>query len=381
MKASQEANPGAALLRPGKAIGETSNPMLRLDGSYGEGGGQVLRTALSLAVALRRPVALTRVRVRRPKPGLQPQHLTVVKALAAISDAAVSGDALGSTELTFIPRTLRAGRYRFDVAAVKGSAGSVSLLFQALLPPLALAPGPSQLTLLGGTHVPWSPPFHYITAVFLPALAVAGVRAQLNLCRWGWYPAGGGEVEGTITPTGEIRGFIPAPPPRSISGVSAVSRLPRSIAERQRRRVIDRLAEAGVTADISLEEDSTARGPGTLVFLSVPHHAGFSALGRRGLPAEQVADIAVNAFLAYRASGACIDEHLADQLVPLLALARTESAFTCPVLSPHLQTVAWVVQQFLPVNITLEHGSPPRVRIIPPPTQPGSGGRGQPGLG
>ena len=160
-----------------------------IDGSYGEGGGQVLRAALSLAVAVRRPVALTRVRARRSKPGLQPQHLAVVRALAAISDAEVSGDALGSTELRFAPRTLRGGDYRFDVGAIKASAGSVSLLFQALLLPLTLASGPSRLTLVGGTHVPSSPPVHYLTAVFLPALAGTGVDARLALRRWGWYPA------------------------------------------------------------------------------------------------------------------------------------------------------------------------------------------------
>lgn len=341
---------------------------LTLDGSYGEGGGQILRAALALAVALHRPVTLTRVRARRPKPGLQPQHLTVVRALAAISDAEVAGDALDSTELRFAPGGLKPGSYRFDVGAVRASAGAVSLLFQALLLPLALAPAPSRLTLVGGTHVPWSPPVHYLTDVFLPALEQVGVTATLTLNRWGWYPAGGGEVEASIRPAAALRGFTPGTPDARapVTGLSAVSRLPRSIAERQRRRALERLSAAGVPAEIALAEDASARGPGTLLFLAERGRAGFSALGRRGVPAERVADEAVEGLLAYRASGAAVDGHLADQLVPFLALAGAGSAFTCPALSPHLATVAWVVEQFLPVGVELAAGRPARVRIVAP---------------
>ena len=343
--------------------------MVTLDGSHGEGGGQILRTALSLAVTLRRPLAITRIRARRPKPGLQPQHLAVVRALAAISAAEVRGDALGSTELSFAPRVLHAGDYRFDIGATRGSAGSVALLFQALLLPLAFASAPSRLTLIGGTHVPWSPPVHYLTEVFLPALGEIGLEAKVVLDRWGWYPAGGGVAEGMILPVTGLVGFS-AELPRTgapIIGRSAVSRLPRSIAERQRRRALEQLAAAGLEAEITVEEDATALGPGTVLFLAVPGRAGFSALGRRGLRAEQVADAAVAELLAYRASAAAVDDHLADQLLPLLALAARASIFTCPTLSPHLQTVAWVVEQLLPAHIALEDGHPACVRIEPAP--------------
>lgn len=343
------------------------NPLV-LDGSYGEGGGQILRTALALSVALHRPVTLTRMRARRPKPGLQPQHLTVVRALAAISDATVSGDALSSTELTFSPRSLKGGDYRFDVGAIKGSAGSVSLLFQSLLLPLALAGSASRLTLVGGTHVPWSPPVHYLTEVFLPALRVIGVDADVKLRRWGWYPAGGGEVEAVIEPARELSGFVAEPLQGNpkITGLSAVSKLPRSIAERQRRRAEERLSEAGLVAEIAIEEDSTALNPGTLLFLAVRGRAGFSSLGRRGLPAEQVADAAVDELLAWTKSAAGVDQHLADQLVPFLALSTSASTYSCPTLSQHLTTVAWVVEQFLPVQVRLHEGTPARVEVIPP---------------
>ena len=348
-----------------------------LDASRGEGGGQVLRTALSLSVALGRPVRLHRVRARRPRPGLQPQHLTVVRALAAISDAQVAGDALDSTEVTFVPRALRGGDYDFDIGAIRSSAGSVSLLFQALLLPLTRAARPSRLRLRGGTHVPWSPPVSYLTAVFLPALAAIGVRADLVLRRWGWHPAGGGEVEAAITPEGAWRPLewerAGAP---ALEGLSAVSRLPRSIAERQRARALERLAAVGRSAAITLVEDRSALGPGTLLMLTATGasaRAGFTALGRRGVRAEAVADEAVDPLLAFLAGGAAVDDHLADQLVPFLALVDARSAFTCPRVSSHLRTVAWVVEQMLPVRVTLEEGPPARVEVRPAPPGPAPG--------
>ena len=350
---------------PDKA--HTGGPVLTLDGSHGEGGGQILRTALSLAVLLGRSVALTRIRATRPKPGLRPQHLTVVRALAAISDADVVGDALGSTELRFNPRTLRCGDHRFDIGAIQGSAGSVTLLFQALLLPLSFGPGPSRLSLVGGTHVSGSPPVPYLADVYLPALGRIGVRTEVRLRRWGWYPAGGGEIEATVEPTQALRGFVPGSLPDfgSVRGLSAVSRLPGSIAERQRHRAVERLAAAGLSAEITVEVDTTAPGPGTVLFLAVPGRGGFTALGRRGVPAERVADEAVDGLLGFRTSGAGVDDHLADQIVPFLALAREESHLTSPTASSHLRTVVWVVQQFVPARISLDEGPVARLRVAP----------------
>lgn len=338
-----------------------------LDASYGEGGGQVLRTALALAVALGRPVALRRVRVRRPVPGLRPQHLAVVRALARIAAADVDGDAIGSTEVRLVPGAVRTGAYRFDI----GTAGSVSLLLQSVLLPLFRADGESRVEVRGGTHVPWSPPVHYLTEVFLPALATVGARADVRLARWGWHPAGGGEIAATIAPWTTPAAFrAPDRADGGVIGVSAVSRLPGSIAERQRSRAETRLAEAGIAAHLTIVEDETALSPGTFVLLAVRGRAGFTALGRRGLPAERVADDAVDALLAWRRSGAALDDHLADQLVPFLALAPEPSTFTCPALSSHLRTVAWVVEQFLPVRVVLEEGPPARVTVVPAPGPP-----------
>jgi RNA 3'-terminal phosphate cyclase len=189
------------------------------------------------------------------------------------------------------------------------------------------------------------------------------------LRRPGWYPAGGGELEAAIAPAGRIgrlTAMVP-PSPLDIGGCSLVSRLPRSIAERQRQQAQARLAAIGLTAAITLEEDTHALSPGTMLFVHAHGRAGFSALGRRGVPAERVADEAVDALLDWQRSGAAIDVHLADQLVPFLALADGPSSFTCPALSGHLRTVAWVVQQFLPVGINLHDERPARVEITPWP--------------
>jgi RNA 3'-terminal phosphate cyclase (ATP) len=284
-----------------------------------------------------------------------------------ISDATVSGDTYGSMSVTFMPRGVRAGDYTFDIGADRGSAGAVSLLCQALILPLCLARAPSRLTLIGGTHVPWSPPVHYLRDIFVPALRELGIEVSLQVRRWGWYPSGGGAIDVTIAPAGETMGFVAealAATPL-VTGVSAVSRLPRTIAERQRARVQERLAAARVTCDIEIVEDETAVGPGTLVFLGIRGRAGFSALGRRGLPAERVADLAVDELLAYLASGAAVDDYLADQLLPFLALGANPSRLTCPRLSRHLETVAWVARQFVPVSIALVDDHPARIVIIP----------------
>lgn len=344
---------------------------LVVDGAHGEGGGQVLRTALALGVALGRPVRVVRIRAGRPRPGLRPQHLAAVRALATISGADLDGDRVGSSDVTIAPRRLIAGDWRVDVGAEQGSAGAVTLVFHALLLPLLCAPGPSRLTLVGGTHVPWSPPVHHVQEVFLPALAPLGVHAAMTLRRFGWYPAGGGEVEATVEPARRWRGLRAdggdggAGTADAIRGLSLVSRLPPAIAERQRERVLARLAAAGVSAEVALAADETARGPGTVVWLARRGRAGFSALGQRGLPAERVADAAADALLAWRASGAALDEHLADQLLPVLALAFEPSSFTCPLISAHLRTVAWVVEQLLPARVVLDPGPPARVHVTP----------------
>jgi RNA 3'-phosphate cyclase len=318
--------------------------MLHLDGSYGEGGGQILRTALSLAAVTGVSVRIEAIRAGRPKPGLRPQHLTAVQALARVTQAEVTGVQLGSQALTFRPRTPQGGRYLFDVAEKTGSAGSVSLIAQALLPPLLAAKNPSVVTLKGGTHVPWSPPAHYLSHVFLPALAAMGAEVKLTLERWGWYPQGGGEVRLEIKPARAFTGVEWRSPAAggAFRALSAAALLPEHVARRQAARLQARLGEAFPVEIVP----ASGRNPGSLVFLWGPQ-AGFAALGARGKPAERVADEVADAFIAFRERGAAVDRHLADQILPYLALARGPSRLTTEAVTSHLLTNAWVIEQFL----------------------------------
>ncbi len=345
--------------------------MLRIDGSHGEGGGQILRTALALSCVTGQPFTLYNIRKGRPKPGLQPQHRTCVRAAQAISGASVEGGDLGSTTLTFAPGPVRPGEYRFDVAETRGSAGSVTLVLQTLLLPLILAPAPSCLTILGGTHVPWSPPAHYLREVFLPLLARLSVSIALEIGRWGWYPQGGGEVAARIQPTTAIAplNWEQGGGMKRIFGVSAAANLPRSIAERQRDRALAVLRAKGLEARIAIEE-APSPGKGTLLFLAAERERGlgaFSALGAIGKRAESVAEEACAELLAYLATDAAVDPHLADQILPWLALATGPSRITTSRVTRHLLTNAWVIRWFLPVEIGIEgeEGAPGRIKIHP----------------
>jgi RNA 3'-terminal phosphate cyclase (ATP) len=317
--------------------------MLHLNGAYGEGGGQLVRTSLSLAGLLGEPVKISDIRAGRTKPGLRPQHLTGVQALAQISRAEVEGATLGSRELTFKPRTIKSGHYFFDVAEKTGSAGSVSLVAQALLPPLLSAREPSTLTIRGGTHVAWSPPAHYLLHVFLPALAELGGNVSLTLTRWGWYPRGGGEVRLTVNPAPRLapRQWLTPPAPADFQALSAASRVPYHVIQRQAKRLQERLGSGLPVA----AEEAASLDPGSFVFLWGPR-AGFSALGARGKPAEKVADEAVGEFLSFQSSQAALDRHLADQIVLHLARAAGTSVFTTAEITSHLVTNLWVIEQF-----------------------------------
>lgn len=336
--------------------------MVLIDGSYGEGGGQVLRTALALAALTGQPARFEHIRAKRRKPGLRPQHLTAVRAAAAVCGAHLEGDGLGSQTLTFVPAgPPRCGEYTFDVAEVAqgGSAGSVGLVLQTVLLPLALAEGESHLTLRGGTHVPWSPPVSYLEHVFLPALARMDVHAQVELVRWGFYPAGGGEIQVQITGRGG-----PLPPIiltergklHRVWGTAAVMNLPAHIPQRMAARARNVLAEAGLQAQVEPRRLRGA-GPGAGIFLFAEYahvSTGFTAYGRKGLPAERVAEAACENLLAHHRSGAPADPHLADQLVLPMALAEGESQVVTSQVSQHLLTNVWVVRQFLARELRAE---------------------------
>lgn len=331
---------------------------IRIDGSYGEGGGQILRTALALSAITGRPLELFDIRKGRKNPGLGNQHLACVRILAEIAQAEVDGGRLGSTRLRFVPHEIQAGEFVCDVAEARGSAGSVMLILQAILPVLCCAPAPSRVILRGGTHVPWSPPFQYVQWVLLPMLQRVGVDASLELIKAGWYPQGGGEVRLTVRPT---QRWLPNAwnsrgPVRRVTGVSLLSNLPDAIAQRQQQAALDALRHSGVDADIAcLKLPSPSQGA-CLVLVAACEHtlAGFAALGERGKPAEQVGREAAEGLLAFLKTDAALEDHLADQLAVFLALAPGRSQYTMSRVSRHLLTNLWTIQQCLPVRIELK---------------------------
>lgn len=336
----------------------SGNRLVRIDGSEGEGGGQILRTSLALSCVTGRPVEISNIRKRRARPGLQPQHLTAVKAAAAVSRARVEGGALSSTALRFAPSGLFGGEHLFDVAEIKGSAGSVTLVLQTVMLPLFFADRASRITVLGGTHVPWSPSCHYFRDVFLPLLTRSGVNAAASIETWGWYPIGGGKVVLTIQPGKELgpvmitgRGKLVG-----ITGTSAVSNLPREIAERQRKQALSILGRRGIDAEIEIIS-APSPGKGTLLFLRAEFEqiaAGFESLGAIGKRAEQVADEAARDLCSFLEAEGALDPHLADQIVPYCALAQGGSAFTTSEITSHLLTNVRVVKHFLDVGIRIE---------------------------
>ncbi len=336
--------------------------MIEIDGSYGEGGGQVLRTALTLSTLTGQAARIRRIRAGRRSPGLAPQHLTGVLALARICAAEVRQAAIGSTEIVFEPHSAPyAGTYVFDVAgaAPGGSAGAVSLILQTLLLPLAFARGASAVTVKGGTHVPWSPPFEYLAHVYLPTVARIGLKAECRLEGWGFYPMGGGQVaaqvEGSSSPTLTPLTLVERGRLKRVWGTATACKLPSHIAQRMADRARAVLSQAGLPAQITPQRENGV-GPGAALCLVAEYEsgqAGFSALGAKGKPSEQVADEACQELKAFHAGGAPVDAHLADQLLLPMALAAGRSEFRTQRVTSHLLTNAHVIRQFIPVRIEI----------------------------
>ena len=330
--------------------------MIKIDGSMGEGGGQVLRSALSLSLLTGQAFTVTNIRANRSKPGLRPQHLAAVQAAGRVGGAVYEGDRVGSKQIRFIPGPVKPGGYHFDI----GTAGAAALVLQTLLLPLAMAAGPSRLSISGGTHVPWSPCFHYLDWHWRPLLARLGIQFDLTLAMAGFYPRGGGEllarIPGGAQPVGldlQERGTL-----QQIRGISAVGNLPLEIAERQRRQALKRLKMVvpRVAVDVIIES-LPARSRGTLLVLLAEFEnsqACFSALGALGKPAERVADEAVDELATFLKSIGAIDSWLADQLLLPLSLAKETSTVRTSRVTRHLLTNVELIRHFLSVRISVD---------------------------
>jgi RNA 3'-terminal phosphate cyclase (ATP) len=328
------------------------NDLVDIDGSQGEGGGQILRSALALSCATGRPFRITGIRAGRAKPGLMRQHLTCVQAAREISGATVSGADLGSQEVEFRPGPVAGGRFTFTI----GTAGSVTLVLQAVLPPLLTAPAPSVVVVEGGTHVPSSPPFDFFERALVPLLNRMGPRVTARLERHGFYPAGGGRVVVEVQPVAALaplevheRGE-----PGERAARVLLSRLAFSIAERELEIVRAQLNwEVGPP---NIVNPDPAFGPGNAVILEVAStHITevFSGVGEIGKSAERVAVEAVTEAREYLAGGVPVGRHLADQLMVPCALAGAGS-FTTLTLSEHSRTNEAVIRAFLPLDISAE---------------------------
>ncbi len=327
--------------------------MIEIDGSYGEGGGQILRTSLALSLATGKPFFIKKVREGRKNPGLMHQHLSALEAAAAIGQAKVRGNSIGSKEIYFAPQSIKPGRYRFAV----GTAGSSMLVLQTVLPALLTGNKRSDLVIEGGTHNPHAPPFDFLAKVFLPILNRIGPKIKAILDRPGFYPAGGGSVRISIQPCEKLspiesveRGKI-----KKIIARAVVAGLPLDIGERE-LKVIGKeflLNRNG----LCLDEVKNSRGPGNVLMIEIASEhiiELFTGFGQRGLPAEKVAGKTAEAVREYLDADVPVGKHLADQLLIPMALAKGGRFLTLP-LTKHTMTNIEIIKQFLDVEIKVSH--------------------------
>lgn len=333
---------------------DTEMPVV-IDGSQGEGGGQILRTALSLSVCLNRPIIIENIRANRSKPGLLRQHLACLRAAREICGARVTGDRLGADRIEFIPGNVKAGHYRFAV----GSAGSSVLVFQTVLMPLLMTDKTSELLLEGGTHNGMAPSYDYMVRSFLPIVSRLGFHVETNLQRHGFFPAGGGAWTATIKP-GSSRKVLSLLEPGELKNRSAralSANLPEHIAERELLQVKKKLQwETGDC--LSLQVKSV--GPGNILSLQLDSEnasAVFEVVGEKKLSAEKVADRAVGQLQRFLQAQVPVEEHLADQLLLPLALTKG-GCFRTTAPSQHLLTNVGVIEQMLDVDIHITECRP-----------------------
>jgi RNA 3'-phosphate cyclase len=335
--------------------------MIEIDGSYGEGGGQILRTAVSLSALTTKPIRITNIRAGRPKPGLKRQHVAGIELTGMLVGATIRGLDIGSTTVEFVPRERQSGTFNYDV----GTAGSISLVLQAVLPPAVLSPEPVVLHLRGGTDVKWSPPVDYTTNVFVPTIERMGPSIKIDQKRRGHYPRGGGMVSCEVVPVSEIKSIdlVSFGQLKSVTGISHCVRLPGHIANRQAASASDMIQEKlGAESDIIRESyskgDDPHLGPGSgIVIWAEDEHRnilGADMLGERGKSAEIVGNSAASQLVREVSSGMGVDSHLCDMLVPYMAIASGTSKIGVTDITSHLTTNIWAIENILGVQLELQ---------------------------
>ncbi|HET8645844.1 MAG TPA: RNA 3'-terminal phosphate cyclase [Vicinamibacteria bacterium] len=345
-----------------------SAALVSIDGAMGEGGGQILRTALALSAASGRGFEITRIRAGRLQPGLRPQHVASVRAAAMVCGARVGGVFEGSPDLRFEPGPVESGDFAFEIA----TAGALSLVMQTVLPPLARAAGSSTVRVTGGTHVPASPPFHYLAQHWKAAVEPLGLRARFTLERAGFYPRGGGEARAAVEPWRpraeplvlEDRGALV-----ELRGTSGAGRVKGDVAARQRQAAEALLWESRRLKSEWTELDMPAASPGSFVMLEMVFErsrAAFSLLGQRGVRAEVLGERLARTVLRFLEGEAAVDPHLADQLALPLALAGCGGRVATSEVTAHLETVAAVLRLFgIGASVSGRMGGP-GLLLVPP---------------
>lgn len=326
--------------------------MIELDGATGEGGGQILRSSLTLSMITGQPFRIENIRANRAKPGLMRQHLMAVQSAAQVSGAAVAGAEVGSTQLTFEPKKVKAGDYEFAI----GTAGSCTLVLQTLLLALSHADGPSTIRISGGTHNPMAPSVQFLQRAYCRALAAMGVDVDIALLRSGFYPAGGGIVTASIAPCAQMRQVAIMQPGerRAAYAEAIVAGIPGSVGARELETV--GAAMGWDESQLLMRGLPGEQGPGNALLITLEHEyvtEVFTAIGEKMVRAEQVAKKAINEARSFMVSGAAVGEHLADQLLLPMALAGGGS-FTTSSVSQHTLTNAEVIARFLPIEVEFD---------------------------
>ena len=346
--------------------------MIEIDGSLGEGGGQVLRTTVALSALLGRDVYVRDIRAKRPNPGLQAQHVTAIKAVAALSGADTTGLQIGSTDLRFTPGKKMSGSFKFDV----GTAGSIPLVLQALMPAAAFSSGETEFEITGGTDVKWSPTIDYVRFVVLPNLSKIGYHAELRLIRRGHYPKGGGRVSMTVQACSGLRclHLTERSEIKGVRGISHCVKLPAHVAQRQvtaAKEVLNEIDQLNVSVNVETYPMGTdphiAPGSGIVLYTdSEPSGAvGADSVGERGNPAEEVGRHAATQLAQEIQSGAPVDRHMSDILIPYLAVADGDSEFRTSLITMHTLTNARIAELVSGAKIKVdgELGSSGIVRV------------------
>lgn len=335
--------------------------MIEIDGSFGEGGGAIVRNAVALSALTSKAITIKNIRANRPKPGLMPQHFNAVKAVAQLSGAKIDKLNVGSTEISFKPESIEGGKFEIDIK----TAGSITMVLQAFMIPAAFADSPVEITIKGGTDVRWSPPVDYLQNITLKILQIMGYNVKIDVIRRGHYPRGGGVVNVNINPVKKLNPVkLIDLQFNKIKGISHAVNLPEHVAVRQAEGAEKLLKAGGIESEIEIEHSDNVLGPGSGITLwsdgDIP--LGGSYIGERGLRAERVGQKAAEEILFHISRGAALDKYMGDQIIPYMAIAGNSMVQTAE-LTDHTLTNIYVAEKIMKKKFKIE-GSPGKTAII-----------------